>query len=287
MMSGSKQQLLLLITSLLLAFESSSSLPVNFEVARKSSQCIFDWLEEDERVTLEVFMRKGDPLQTLVTFKGPVSRSREASASALMRSFESNKRAQSIDFSEFVDFEKPDRRSNRRQGEPFKKSFAAKEDGWYNLCVNNERNSNAIAATMDFRKSSELGMPDALSGHIMSYETRVLLDNGPTGNKEDVVEEKKNQIDDTAELMDKFHKLGGILRKVRAKQSAFMYRLDVHKVTNEHTHSKMVVRSLIETLVFMAVTAYQVFQVRRWFTAGKAGMLGSPMGGNAGKRSFY
>lgn len=281
--------MLLLLAHLFLAFELSSSLPVDFEVLRRSSQCIFDWLEEGEFVTLDVFMRKGDPLQTTVTFKGPMSRSRDAVGSALMRSFDSDKIAKSIDFSVFVDFEKPERRSlfKRNPGDPWKKTFRAKQDGWYNLCIDNERNSNAITATMDMRKSSELGLPDVFSKEVMSHETRVLLDTGPIGNKGEIPEEQQSQIDDTQDLTQKFKQLGDILRKVRQKQSAFMYRLDVHKVTNEHTHSKMVVRSLIETLVFMAVTAYQVFQVRRWFTACKAGMLGSPMGANAGKRSFY
>mmetsp|Transcript_38980 Transcript_38980/g.68008 ORF Transcript_38980/g.68008 Transcript_38980/m.68008 type:complete len:279 (+) Transcript_38980:36-872(+) len=58
------------------------------------------------------------------------------------------------------------------------------------------------------------------------------------------------------------------LAEVRAKQEAERHRLAVHSALNRSSHKKMVLSSVVETAVFVAVSLFQIFYIKRWF-AGK------------------
>jgi formate dehydrogenase maturation protein FdhE len=64
---------------------------------------------------------------------------------------------------------------------------------------------------------------------------------------------------------DKLKTLRRLLADIQTKQQQERHRLIVHAATNEHSHSRMVLSSLLETILFMAVTGFQVFTIRRWF----------------------
>jgi hypothetical protein len=49
------------------------------------------------------------------------------------------------------------------------------------------------------------------------------------------------------------------------RQQKERHRIQLHSQTNEHSHSRMVLSSLFQTVLFCAVTGFQVFTIRRWF----------------------
>jgi len=56
------------------------------------------------------------------------------------------------------------------------------------------------------------------------------------------------------------------LAEVRAKQEAERHRLAVHSALNRSSHKKMVLSSVVETAVFVAVSLFQIFYIKRWFS---------------------
>lgn len=54
------------------------------------------------------------------------------------------------------------------------------------------------------------------------------------------------------------------------RQQKERHRIQLHSATNEHSHSRMVLSSLFQTVLFCAVTGYQVFTIRRWFKGAPA-----------------
>merc|ERR1739843_64042 len=102
---------------------------------------------------------------------------------------------------------------------------------------------NQIVAEMEMRKESELG-----------------------GLEEDSAAAEGIKDEDFQETRDKVKDLRRLLNDIQNMQQKERRRLTVHAETNEHSHSSMVLNSLMETLLFMAVTGYQVYTIRKWFS---------------------
>ena len=121
-----------------------------------------------------------------------------------------------------------------------------------------------VLAEIEFRKKSELGDLDA-QGHVISYEQKLMneedkLLEADTASQEGIKDE------DFQETRQKIKDLRRLLNEIQTMQQNERRRLTVHAETNEHSHSRMVLSSLMETLLFMAVTGYQVYTIRRWFS---------------------
>mmetsp|Transcript_41016 Transcript_41016/g.123786 ORF Transcript_41016/g.123786 Transcript_41016/m.123786 type:complete len:126 (-) Transcript_41016:373-750(-) len=124
---------------------------------------------------------------------------------------------------------------------------------------------------MELRKASDLGDIDQRSGHVISYERRTMLDEEKEMDKF-VAEEGGVKEEDLQLTREQLKKLNRILNEIKEKQQDERHRLSVHAATNEHSHSRMVLSSLLETVLFMLVTGFQVFTIRKWFSG--APMLG-------------
>lgn len=113
------------------------------------------------------------------------------------------------------------------------------------------------------RKESELGGLGE-DGHVLSYEQRTM-------NEEDklledaTASEEGIKDEDFQSTRDKLRQLRRLLAEIHAEQQKERRRLIVHAATNKHSHSRMVLSSLMETVLFMAVTGFQVYTIRRWF----------------------
>lgn len=121
-----------------------------------------------------------------------------------------------------------------------------------------------IVAEMEMRKESDLGGLDE-NGHVKTYEEQKMGEEdkeletdtaSEEGIKDEDFEETKVQVKDLRRL----------LNEIQSMQQKERRRLTVHAETNEHSHSRMVLNSLLETLLFMAVTGYQVYTIRKWFS---------------------
>ena len=133
------------------------------------------------------------------------------------------------------------------------------------------------------RKESEVGHANHNTGHLMTYERFEMLKEERKLAREHRILEKKLaedpagtdslvQPDDVQRINDKLKHIHRVLQDIREQQEQEQHRLAYSTVVNEHTHSRMVVHSLLETCLYIAVSAYQVYTIRRWFSGGP--MLG-------------
>lgn len=150
-------------------------------------------------------------------------------------------------------------RAQREEGEPHLRTVQVASAGWYRVCTNAV--NNEVIIEMDMRKSSENGELDE-RGHVPSLETVVELSNpvfvGIDAAKEQDLDKAKGHIKD-------LHKL---LIEIKSRQQKERHRLENHQEINLHSHSRMVVGSLMETALFIAVTGFQVVTIRKWFSGG-------------------
>lgn len=121
---------------------------------------------------------------------------------------------------------------------------------------------------MDMRKESELGGIDE-QGHVITYEVRAMKEEDAELDKDTASQEgiKDEDFDDTKHKLKEMRR---VLNQVQNLQQNERRRVSVQAETNEHTHSKMVLSSVIETIFFMAITGYQVYTIRKWFTGAPA-----------------
>ena len=116
---------------------------------------------------------------------------------------------------------------------------------------------------MEMRKESELGGLNE-EGHVKTYEEKKMSEEDKE-LEEDTASEEGIKDEDFQETRDKLRDLRRLLNEIQSMQQKERRRLTVHAETNEHSHSSMVLNSLMETLLFMAVTGYQVYTIRKWF----------------------
>jgi hypothetical protein len=148
----------------------------------------------------------------------------------------------------------------REEGEPFQKTVKALEKGWYRMCV--QANSQVVVE-MDFRKESEMGGINK-KGHVRTYEEK-LMEEEEEVMKEDTAVEEGIKDADFEMARAKLKTLRRLLADIQNKQQQERHRLLLHSATNEHSHSRMVLSSLLETLMFVVVSGFQVYTIRRWF----------------------
>jgi len=168
------------------------------------------------------------------------------------------------------------------EGGPFQHTVMVEDPGWYRLCVGNKHHK--ITAEIEMRKESEVGHPNRNTGHLMTYERFEMLKEERKVAREHRMLEKKFtkenpvgtdslvQPQDVERINDKLKHIHRVLQDIQEQQALEEHRLAYSTAVNEHTHSRMVVHSLIETCLYIAVSAYQVYTIRRWFSGGP--MLG-------------
>ena len=114
------------------------------------------------------------------------------------------------------------------------------------------------------RKESELGGLNE-DGDVMTHEERKMMEED-NELEQDTADAEGIKDEDFQETRDKVKDLRRVLNDIQSMQQKERRRLTVHAETNEHSHSNMVLNSLTETLLFMAVTGYQVYTIRKWFS---------------------
>lgn len=154
-----------------------------------------------------------------------------------------------------------------QMGKALEKTYTVREDGWYRFCV--EATHNNVEAEFEFRKSSQLGAPNKKTGHLQTYERHDM-----TQNERKLMEKlslaAKNggavKEEDLTTTKNQITKMNRLLNEIREKQVNERHRLSIHKAVNDHSHSRMVVGSLFETVFYIVVSGFQVYTIRKWFT---------------------
>ena len=124
---------------------------------------------------------------------------------------------------------------------------------------------------MELRKSSEVGKPNTRTGHLQTYEHQEMIqtekrlmkrmENNPTQSEESGI-----KVEDLSHTKNHVTKLTKLLYEIKEKQNNERNRLSAHKAVNEHSHSRMVLNSLFETIFYIAVSVFQVYTIRKWFS---------------------
>lgn len=152
----------------------------------------------------------------------------------------------------------------RMEGEPVETTRQAKGSGWYRFCIKSTAGWGQLTVEIDFRKASEMGGLNESTGHVLSAYEKAARDEeaylmADTADTEGIKDE------DFESTRDKLKTLRRLIADIQSKQAQERHRLVVHSTTNQHSHSRMVLSSLLETILFMAVTGYQVYTIRKWF----------------------
>lgn len=147
---------------------------------------------------------------------------------------------------------------DRVEGDPWEITVQVMSDGWYRGCVTGSW--YRIAAEIELRKESELGWYGS-ADRVKTYEEANLHRIGKEIDESELeggIGSAKSQL----------KVLNHLIAGIREKQWEEKRRLEVHAAKNEHSHSRMVLGSLAETVLFIVVTGFQVFTVRKWFQGG-------------------
>ncbi|KAL3926676.1 MAG: hypothetical protein SGARI_005529, partial [Bacillariaceae sp.] len=170
----------------------------------------------------------------------------------------------------------------RQDGEPFVYTAKVPMEGWYRIVTSGGKYEGAVyysilnstiyplqvVAEMEMRKESDLGGLDE-DGHVLSYEEYQMNEEDEELEK-DTASNEGIKDEDFQETRDKVKDLRRLLNEIQSLQQRERRRLTVHSETNEHSHSRMVLSSLMETLLFMGVTGFQVYTIRKWFSGAPA-----------------
>ena len=149
----------------------------------------------------------------------------------------------------------------RNDGDPYLKTMKIENAGWYMFCVASPW--QAIVVEMDMRKETDMGGLNEY-GHVRTYEEKSMAEEDEL-LEEDTAAKEGIKEEDFQSTRSKLKTLRRILADIQSKQQQERHRLMIHSAMNEHSHSRMVLSSLLETVLFMAVTGFQVYTIRKWF----------------------
>ena len=115
------------------------------------------------------------------------------------------------------------------------------------------------------RKVSD-GTLDPDTGHVLTYEKQASLAEERLLTADKAADEKGIDEKDFEKTREMLRNLRRLLTEIQTKQQAERHRIVIHAATNEHSHSRMVLSNLLQTILFMLVTGFQVYTIRKWFS---------------------
>ena len=153
-------------------------------------------------------------------------------------------------------------------GEPYQKTIMVESPGWYRLCVHPR--SHTIEVEMELRKSSTYGPIDRRTGHVPSLEeVETHSDIHALYEKEDdafvLAEEGAIQDEDLTATKTQLRILERVYSEIITKQLEERRIWNWRTIKNQHIHSHLVLGNLVETVVYMVITGWQVYTIRKWF----------------------
>jgi len=165
--------------------------------------------------------------------------------------------------------------SSMKSGEAYERTHRVSTEGWYMVCL--EATYSEIVAEFEMRKSSDVGNPHHKTGHLMTYEHHEMVQKEKklfmdSRREEEKVNPKEGEAKvDSIEEKDldnskaQIQRLNRLLSEIKGKQQNERHRLSIHSALNEHSHSRMVLCSLFETVFYILVSGFQVYTIRKWF----------------------
>mmetsp|Transcript_11832 Transcript_11832/g.21348 ORF Transcript_11832/g.21348 Transcript_11832/m.21348 type:complete len:442 (-) Transcript_11832:241-1566(-) len=156
-------------------------------------------------------------------------------------------------------------------GEPYQSTILIESPGWYRLCVHGK--STAITVEMELRKSSTYGKIDPRTGHVPYLtEVEAHTDIRTLFGKEDddaiLAEEGVLSEEDLRVTKEQIRILERVYGDITQKQLEERRTWNWRTLKNQHLYSHLVLGNLVETIVYMGITGWQVYTIRKWFGGG-------------------
>ncbi|KAL7469110.1 hypothetical protein ACHAXS_009359 [Conticribra weissflogii] len=156
-------------------------------------------------------------------------------------------------------------------GEPWEYTVYVQSPGWYRLCV--RAKVKTIWVEMELRKSSLYGKVDRETGHVPTLESveihREIRDLYEK-EKDPEIPEGAIKDEDLKVTRDQLRVLERVYQEIIAKQLEERRVWNWRTLKNHHSHSHMVLGNLLETVMYMVITGFQIYTIRKWFGAGPA-----------------
>jgi len=164
--------------------------------------------------------------------------------------------------------------SNRvkTEGEIHEKTVDAEVAGWYRACI--MASFNKVTVEMEFRNGRELGGIDPETGHVYTNEKYEELKGEHSLDEDTAEDEPFIKAEDFQGVRDQLRDLRRVLNQISNMQNTARNRMKQHGKVSEHSHSKMRMDSLVVTVIFIAVSAYQAYIIQKWFSRGNMSLLG-------------
>ncbi len=165
-------------------------------------------------------------------------------------------------------------------GEPYERTVAIESPGWYRMCANAMH--APVIAELELRKESTHGRVDPHTGHVpgleeveIHSEIRALYaeegtagtadvkeDGGGTTGRGDIVDEDLRVTREQLRILERVY--SEIINKQLEERRKWNWRT----IKNQHLYSHLVLGNLVETIVYMGITGWQVYTIRKWFGGG-------------------
>ena len=158
-------------------------------------------------------------------------------------------------------------------GEPYQYTSKIVSPGWYRVCVY-PATRTAIEVEIELRKSSSHGKVDAHTGHVPNLEEvevhseiRALYSEGEIppmrpveGGHAGIADDDLRTTREQLRILERVY--GEIINKQLEERRKWNWR----SMKNQHIYSHLVLGNLIETVVYMIITGWQVYTIRKWFS---------------------
>ena len=151
-------------------------------------------------------------------------------------------------------------------GEPYQRTIQIESPGWYRVCLGAK--FYEVEAEIELRK----GQIDMHTGHVRSLEdVEIHAAIKDLYEKEDdaeiLREEGLIKDEDLRVSKEQLRILEKVYSQIIGKQMEERRTWDWRTIKNQHIYSHLVMGNLVETIVYMMVTGFQVYTIRRWFSS--------------------
>jgi len=200
-------------------------------------ECFYEDNQTPERyLEVEVFVMRGGDLDVLLEVRGPLGR------------MEDGMHVGPVQFSGPV---KSTMLQSGDFGDSYRHRFKAMI-GLYEVCLINSKK-----LTLDTRiVQLTIGDPKEDTSKRTEAETSLAVKEAA---------EKLDLPEKMAKYAPRIAAIKTQIEGIKDKQEMERHRLAIHSALNRSSHKKMVISSIVETVVFFIVSFFQIFYIRRWF----------------------
>eukprot|EP01038_Epipyxis_sp_PR26KG_P006237 gene6237-8592_t len=199
--------------------------------------------------TIDAFILSGGNVDVLFSIYGPLLKS-----NVMKESFEDPILSEVISVQKEVDSDT----------QTVDIQFTPPNKGIYGFCVDN-RKARFLPKSiqLDIVPTSMAVDPVGLNYTPIKKKSKEAKSKGKE-DKEEVIEVEQQKLIGTIKSLNLIHK--GITH-IQLQQQRDRHRLSLHSETNKSNYNKVFYGSIIETFVFIGVSIFQIFFVRRWFAS--------------------